>query len=396
MAITLDGIDYTVDQPTDNALNLLNYINTYLTSIGSTVQFIVNAASPIWLIILGLGQMFTVYQRLVYAAGQAFSIPNCSDLQLLNLAEIKGTGLLAGSGTVITCPVTAAGTGDCVIATTDTVTIDYEGESVVFSPIYPVTIPQSTTVLVTLQTNTVGPMYIAAGAVTAFDTPPTNFASMTSNNAAPGRNMETYGELRTRLQSNSKHVSGIKACIEVIRSLPGIQTANLYFNRDPITDLIIAGVTIPPRSSALFVQGYSDYIAETYFAYMTAPCVGGSISQNYETGSGQELPVTYSPPVQRDIYINVKVRIPPTLIVPEDYQVSINLLLLPASNSLLIGQEYTQKYLLTYLAEYNSPDIEIVGITVSMDGITYSDTTTLALNEIGIISTPNIAYTEIL
>jgi len=389
MSVNLDGIDYVVDQPTDNALNLLSYINNL-----STTQFVVNAASPIWLIVLGLGYMLTVYQRLVYAAGQAFNIGSCSDQQLLNLAEIAGTELLAGSATTITCHVTAGTDGDCEILKTLTATVSYEGIDVLFHPLYNKTIASGTAEDITLQAEVIGPLYIGEDVVTEFDTVVPNLLTMTSANAAPGEDPETISALRYRLQRGSNSISGIKACIAAIRNLTGVQTANLYFNHSLTVPLVIEDMTIPPRSCGMFVQGYSDFIADTYFTYLNVPCVDGTESQDFITQAGQTIPVTYSIPTQVELYIIVRVRIPETLIVPVNYDLSIKNLLLPASNSLLIGENYTQNYLLTFLADYNSTDISIVGLTISEDGVTYSDTTSLLRNQIGIISTANITVEE--
>jgi hypothetical protein len=395
MAISYDGVEYTIDQPTDNALNLLNYINGYLTSVGSTVQYIVNAASPVWLIILGLGYMLSIYQKLVYAAGQAFSIADCSNQQLLNLMEIGGTAPLLGSATTITCNIVVPVTGICHILKTLTATVQYEGDAVIFSPIYALDIPAGTTGTVILQANSVGPMYIPAGAITAFDIQPANITSITSLNSAPGKAPETFAASRVRLQTGNKYISGINACIVAIRSLTGIQTANLYFNDDLVTNLVIETMTIPPRCCGMFVQGYSDNIADTYFTYMNAPCVGGTHSQNFITQSNQSIPLSYSLPNQVNLYLKVKVQIPASGIVPTGYRDIINALLLPASNSLLIGAQYTQKYLQTFLSTYYSDDITIIGVSLSMDNITFSDTTGLLKNQIGIIIASNISYTEI-
>lgn len=401
MAIELDGIEYTSDTATDNALNLLNYINNWMVannitnSSGVVIQYIVNISSPIWLIILGLGYMLTIFQRLIYAAGQAFSIPNCSELQVLNLAEIKGTSLLEGSATIIECIVTAGTGGICPITHELVASITYEGTELTFRPIYEINIPANTAATVILQASVNGPFYIPAGAITAFITPPANFLSMTSKNAAPGEHPETIAILRSRLQNKFIVSSGINACIDAIRNLTGVQTANLYFNTSTVDSLIIGPMTIPPRCCGMFVQGYNENIATTYFAYINVPCVGGTQSQVHTTLSGQDLVITYSLPAQVDLYIKIKVRIPATLIVPDGYQNAIKALLLPASNSQLIGVDYTQVYLNAYLTSFVSTDISIVGLTVSQDNITFSDTTDLNKNEVGIITAANIFFEEI-
>jgi len=399
--MVFDGVEYTIDTATDNALNLLNYINQYCIdnnlkdSDNNTLQFIVNITSPIWLIILGLGYMFNIFQRLLYACGLSFNISSCPDAQILNLMEIAGTEYLEGTATIVNCTVTADSVGNCSILKTDSITCLYGTESKVFHPVYDVTIPLGTTEDVIMQAAEVGPMYIPAGAFIAFDTPPANFASMTSMNSLPGTNPETTAEARTRLQAGIETVSGLDAAVTALRSLTGVQTVNLFFNTSFIDNLVISDMTIPPRCCGMIVQGYSEELANTYTDYLNVPCVGGALTQYYTTLSGQDIAVTYSLPTQVVLYIKVKVRIPDNYIVPEGYQDIIKTMLLPAGGSLLIGQDYTQKYLLTYLEDFNIDGMEIIGLELSTDNITFSDTTDLALNQVCGIAATNISFIEV-
>lgn len=399
--MTLDGIEYTVDTPTDNALNLLNYINQYCIdnnlkdSDGNPLQFIVNITSPIWLIILGLGYMFNTFQRLLYACGQSFSIASCPDTQILNLMEIAGTDYLGGTSTTINCTVTAAAEGPCNIIKDDTVTYPYEGVNQVFHPIYPVTIAAGETGTVILQADNVGPMYISAGSITEFDTEILNLASMSSMNSLPGTLPETTLETRQRLQRGLNTVSGLDAAINALRSLTGIRTLNLFFNNSLTTDLVIADMTIPPRTCGMIVQGYSEELASTYFAYLDVPCLGGALTQEHTTLAGQTLSITYSLPEQVALHIRVKVRIPDTYITPDGYDIIIINMLLPAGGSLPIGQDYTQRYLLTYLEDFSVEGMEIIGLEVSTDGVNFTDTTDLDKNQICSIAEEDITFVEV-
>ena len=399
--MTLDGIEYTVNTPTDNALNLLSYINQYcvdhniLDSDGSVLQFVVNITSPVWLIILGLGYMFNTFQKLLYSCGLSFNLSSCPDTQILNLMEIAGTEYLTGTETIINCTVTAGPDGPCDILKTDTVTYSYEGVEKIFHPAYDVTILASATGKVVLQSEDVGPMYIPAGAITEFDVVPTNFVSMSSMNSLPGTNPETATEARVRLQRGIETVSGLDACITALRALAGVQTANLFFNTSLTDNLVIASMIVPPRCCGMIVQGVSEELANTYFDYLDVPCVGGSLSQIHTTLAGQDITITYDPPVQLSLYIKVKVRIPNTLLVPEMYKAAIIAMLLPASGSLLIGEDYTQMYLLNFLDSFNVSDMSIIGLTVSTDGTNFYDTTDIALNQVCSIAAEDISFVEV-
>ena len=186
-----------------------------------------------------------------------------------------------------------------------------------------------------LQADNVGPMYISAGSITEFDTEILNLASMSSMNSLPGTLPETTFEARQRLQRGGLNtVSGLDAAINALRSLTGIRTLNLFFNNSLTTDLVIADMTIPPRTCGMIVQGYSEELASTYFDYLDVPCLGGALTQDHTTLAGQTLSITYSLPEQVALHIKVKVRIPDTYIVPEGYETVIINMLLPAGGSI--------------------------------------------------------------
>ena len=136
MAINYEGNDYVVQTPTDNAYDILNYINEKMVEFdirnkaGEVVQFTISLASPIWLIIFGVGFMASVLQKIMYAVGQAFSIADCSEQQLLNLAQIAGLRRGQGGYSTVVLRVTATETGNCTVTNENTVTITYEGKTV--------------------------------------------------------------------------------------------------------------------------------------------------------------------------------------------------------------------------------------------------------------------------
>lgn len=385
MAIQLDGIDYTLDTPIDNSLNLLAYINQYMTdnnirnSAGEIMQFTVNVASPMWLLILGLGYMFTTWQKLVYAAGQAFSIPDCSDSQLLNLAEIRMTSLLPGVKTVINGVLTASG-GTCSITTTTKLL--YEG--VEFYPIMDYS--TSSTVNVIFASKDDGGFIVPANALT-FETEPAHLGSLVTENSTPGRGPETIPELRRRLQIETRSIAAIDLCKDAISSLIGIQSASVLFNASLSLDMTIGSAVIPPRSAYILVQGFSDKIADTYCTYMTAPTPVGATTQNYTTGSGQLIPVKFDQAQAITVYIKVIVE---ANTVPITYQDEIKDILLTVSGRLGIGVDYTQKYLINLFDTYTT--VNILGLMVSMNGSTWGYTTDIEKYQIAVFAENNISF----
>ena len=394
MAINLDGIDYIMDTPTDNALNLLNYINQYMLdnnikdTAGEVIQYAVNAASPIWLIILGLGYMLTIWQKLVYGAGQSLSIADCSDQQLLNIGQIRSDGPRPGVATSLVATISATG-GDCII-TTD---LFAELDGIKYFPTFTTTIPSGASLSIPLLGNVVGPQYIPANTITNF-TPPLSitdhFGGMTTTNAVPGRYQEDISMMRRRFLTTSTPISMLDSCIEELKKLPGIQAANIFFNSQLSDDIIVGGVTVPPRSAVMFIQGFSTFIAETCYRYLNVPVVGGSQTQSYTTLSGQEIAITFTPPTAVLFYVRVTVT---SASAPDEYQDEIKSTLLTLSGVLDIGKNYTQKYLIDPFDSYTT--VDILGLEVSMNGTDWGLTTQLNKNEIGVMTSASISVMEV-
>ena len=394
MAINLDGIDYIMDTPTDNALNLLNYINQYMLdnnikdTAGEVIQYAVNAASPIWLIILGLGYMLTIWQKLVYGAGQSLSIADCSDQQLLNIGQIRSDGPRPGVATSLVATISATG-GDCII-TTD---LFAELDGIKYFPTFTTTIPSGASLSIPLLGNVVGPQYIPANTITNF-TPPLSitdhFGGMTTTNAVPGRYQEDISMMRRRFLTTSTPISMLDSCIEELKKLPGIQAANIFFNSHLSDSIIIGGITVPPRSAVMFVQGFSPFIASTCYKFLNIPVVNGTQMQTYTTLSGQNIAVTFTPPTAVLFYVKFTVN---AGTVPETYKDEIKGIMLASSGVLDIGKNYTQKYLIDPFDNYTV--VDILGLEISMNGTNWGLTTNLNKNEIGVITADSISIVEV-
>lgn len=391
--IELDGRSYVVNTPTDNAFALLNYVNQFMVDNdvknrkGELVQFKISLASPIWLLIIGIGYVATVCQKIMYAVAQAFNIADCSDQQLLNLAKIARLSRKEGSYTTIVCTVTAAAGGACEITTSLEAKATYEGVEYTFNPIYNEEIPAGTSAEVILICTVTGPVYVAAGEITGFVTDPEYFESMTSSASQPGSGLESLSSLRTRLMTNEA-ISPLMGAIQGINALDGVTKAVVLFNPNYDSSMILGGKTVPPKRAIVFVQGYSDKIAQEYYKYMSAETYndGTAHQQAFVMENGQSFNVNYYTPVAVDLYVRVSVTEALTLERTGEIKAAVANL----SNTKPIGSNYTSSYIIDTLnTNLNFP--EITGIAISTDGTNWTDTTAFNEGNIGLMAAARVS-----
>lgn len=393
MAVQYNGTTFTVKSAYENAIELLTTINAYLVtnevkdSKGLQAVIYVNYASPIWLIIFAVGSALSVLQGLVQAASDSLTIANCSDNQLLNLAEIAGITRLTGTKTILFFTVTADALGPCTVAPENL--INYI-EGVDFVPATTTLIPAGTSAVIEALSSVVGSYVIVPNALTSFKVEPAHTQSLNNASASiPGTGIESYTELRSRLQGWGALLSSLDSLISALRTLPGITHCNVFFNPSTSIDLTLpGGIVVKPRNARIIVYGGSSQIAATFYQYSLLETEGAE-SQNYITKSNQLLPVYYDLAILKIFYIKV--------IVLEgsggvNYGTELYKYLLPASGSKLVGLNYSQSYLNTYLNSF--PYAEILGVYVSMDNIIWEESTDLAGNEVGIFSTEHITIEE--
>lgn len=394
--IEFEGREYVVDDATTNAYNLLNYINDYLAENnirnkkGEVVKLKINLGSPLWLIIFGIGYITSVVQKMLFSVANAFSVNSCSDQQVLNLAQIARVDRKQGSYSSMVLRVTATPDAACTITPDNTITVTYEGVEYVFSPVVTTVIAAGQTDSINTVADKIGPVYITSASVTEFDEEVPNVATVTNLGALPGTTIESISSLRTRIMQNET-ITPINAVISALNSLTGITNANMYYNESNTDTVTVAGKSVPPRTAILFIQGANDDIAETYYNYMSAPTVEtNAVTQSYTAANGQSFSVGYFQPEAVSIYIKVYMN---TDLPTAQYE-DIKALFAKQSNSLPMGSDYSQAYLLDLITDSDYYQY-IDGIQLSSNGTTWSNKVVLDYNNVGVISSDNISIEEV-
>ena len=394
--VELDGRSYVVNTPTDNAFALLDYVNQFMVDNdvknkqGEVVQFKISLASPIWLLIIGIGYIATVCQRIMYAVAQAFNLGSCSEEQVLNLARIARLTRKEGSYTTVACTVTATNDGVCSITTDLEAQVTYEGTDYTFHPIFAVDVPAGTSAEIILICTVTGPVYFEVGEITEFTTAVANLDTLVSAAPQPGSGLESISSLRTRLMTNEA-VSPLMGAIQGINALDGVTKGVVLYNSNYDSSMILGGKTVPPKKAVVFIQGYSDKIAQEYYRHMAAQTYndGTAQSQSYELGNGQNFTMYYYMPVAVNLYVRVKVS---TLLTVER-ESEIKMAIQALSNSREIGKNYTSSYIIDSL-NTNLYYTEIIGIEVSEDGTTWGNTTNFNEGNIGLIAVARVSIVQ--
>lgn len=398
--IELDGRSYTVNTPTENAFAFLEFVNQFMidndvkNSKGEIVQFKISLASPIWLIIIGIGYMATVCQRIMYATAQAFNIADCSNQQLLSLAKIARLPRKEGSYTTVVCTATASNAGACNISTSMVAKVEYEGVEYTFSPIYDSTIVAGASEEIILICTVTGPVYFEIGAITDLKTAEgeavTNLDSISSHAPQPGSGVESISSLRTRLMKNEA-ISPLTGASQGLNSLDGITKAVVLYNSNYDSSMVLGGKTVPPKKAVVFIQGYSDRIAKEYYTHMAAQTYndGTAKSQAYTMENGQDFAMYYYAPVAVSLYLKVKV----SSLLTVERKDAITRALQNLSNSRDIGVNFTTSYIIDAL-NTNLLFTEITDIKISTDGTNWSDTTAFNESNVGLIASSRIVFDE--
>jgi hypothetical protein len=384
----INGITWTPQDAATHATDMLNSINSARSARGES-PIVATSANVIWIILLACGSVAQAEDADLLAAIQSLDISLADQAQILSLLPIAGTSLIPGSYSTLTIRVTAGPGGSAVIP----LGAQAPYGTVNFVTLAATTIPAGTYADIETRCDTIGPVVVTVGQITRFLTSYSNVASVTNLvSAVAGSDNETPDGARARLLTGRVIDWNVDGVARAIRSIPGIQNAQVYFNYSNTTNLVLnSGQSILPRNARIFIQGSDSTgtaIATTYASRMTAPTVGAS-SQNYTTLAGQIVPVSWDPATTQNFWI--KLYYDNSQPIQGGALSQAKTLLLAQQQYLSIGETVTSDFVLNALINFQYATI--TGAEVSLDNITYGRKSVTLANSVPTIMETNITLT---
>lgn len=398
--IELDGIEYNVATPQENTAEIVNEINQYCSennvqnADGDVIQVDVNQANPLYAMIQGFAYLVSRLQQLLYSAGCALSIPSSSERQLLAIADMAGVRRKEATKTTITATVYAVLASsfepvDCRITTELSMTILTTSGTVVFHPAFDITVPVGSSRSIVLIAEQEGSFSINANDTASFDVNPTGFRKMSALASVPGQSLETITSLRARIQRRAEQGSMVDNAMAAITQLDGVALCNIYFNKSSSDNQLVMGITVPPRQALVFVQGWSNDIAKTFYSNMFCDCAGqdspNAVIQKYVSRAGQEFVVPIFSPQNVPAFIRIYF----TATMDDATKQSIRDEVCLLSRDLTIGQALLSADVIHKVKEA-FPSYEIAGAQVSMDNTSYSYQVTPSAYQLIVFNPENI------
>lgn len=398
MSFTYNGQTWAPQTTQQHANAIMDYINAQLKannvtdSSGNVIQLTANFANALYLLVLGSGNVCADYDTKLTSAINSFTAELCDDNQIRNILPIAAITQFSGTYSTIVLTCTASADGPCTIPAGTKAPFGTNK----FVTQSAVTISAGSSADILAVCDTVGPVVVLTGEITAFENVITNLATVINNQSStPGKSAQTVNDLRKQIIAGNTIKYTLDGCIDAIGKLSGINYARIYFNNSTSDSMTLSGgVVLLPRHAYIVIYGTSDLIASTYAEYMNAPTQNGGstvLSQDYTTASGQTIPIYYDNATETPVHIQI------TLNHGANYgdQV-INQLktdLIAASTEWNIGEA------LTSLAT-GKPFIDIsytsVAYTkVSLDGTTWADIITIGANVLPTITDSNITVVQL-
>lgn len=439
--IHLDGIDYQWATPSENAKAMVDFINNEaLTNNiknrkGEVIHIDINMASPIYIMLYGVGYLMSIMQRLMYSIGCNMSISSSSDRQMIDLAEIAGFQRKPASETTINATAFAKEDEDCVI----TGDLSYTVGGIVFHPsVVSVNIPMGKSGVFVLVSEEPCSENLPEVYSAEFDEPVPGLLYMNLDASVPGRLEETNDELRARLQDKQNSQTQVDRAIDAITNLPGVTLCNIWFNPSIDTNIIIQSdpvpaigteyiknpewdpenpdlppdieeyiknpdyvpaeegrviVDVPPRKAALIIQGYNAKIPDMFYAHMSCLTMQGvpdrTIEMKYTTKSHQDIPFFFLTPKRRNVFVNLYVGVE---YLPE-MKTKIRQSIATYGAKLTIGQKINVGNLYSQLQK-DMPTEIWKNIEMSIDKISWMYEVVSGPDELLTLSVENIYFIE--
>jgi uncharacterized phage protein gp47/JayE len=274
MAFEIDGETWQPKSASEHAdlmidkINQLMQENNITDKQGNIIQLKKNYGNALYLLTLGSGQRFADNDTALSKAINSFNIELADDQQIENLLPIAAIVRNPGSYSTLKLTVTASEDGPCTIPAGTKAPF----ENMNFVTQVDAVIQAGHTQIIDTVADTIGPVVVLRGEVTAFDTDIANLESVENMvSSVPGNAAETTDALRQRILQGLTipySIDGVKLALE---ELTGINHARVFFNVYPDQTITLpGGIVLQPRNAYIVVNGQSDKIAETYAKYMSA------------------------------------------------------------------------------------------------------------------------------
>lgn len=275
MSFEINGETWEPQTAAEHASSIINNINRILKENdvkapdGNLVQLKPNYANAMYLLTLGDGQRFADNDEKLTKAINSFNVELCDDQQIENLLPIAAVTRNPGSYSTLRLTVTASEDGSCTIPAGTKAPYG----DVNFVVPTNVVISAGATQIINTVCDTIGPVAVLTGEVTAFENTIANLENVVNEESSvPGVAKESINSLRQRLIQGDTIKYSIDGCKNTLEELTGVTYARVYFNYNTTSTLELpGGVVLQPRTAYVVIHGSSDRIAEVYSEYISAP-----------------------------------------------------------------------------------------------------------------------------
>lgn len=374
MSFEYDGQTWQPQTATEHADNIINKINQLLQennvkdASGNIAQLKVNYGNALYLLALGDGDSLAKNDERLTRAINSFNIELCDDQQIENLLPIAAMTRNPGSYSTLILTVTASENNGCVIPAGTRAPFG----NVNFVVPVEVVLTAGATQNVLTVCDTLGPVAVLTGEISEFETTIANLASVTNpQSSIPGTSPESTNELRQRLIKGDTIKYSLDGVKNALEELTGVTYARVYFNFNNTSEIELpGGVIVQPRTAYIVIHGDSPDIAKVYSEYMNAPTQNApeatvtAKQQNYNTNSGQAIPIKYDEASEKNIYVKVMLKADAEAGTQVDNQIKRDLIL--SSARWQIGEEITS--LITSVPFANISYTDVAYTLVSDDG----------------------------
>lgn len=312
---TTSSSNTSVKTPYQNAVQFLNYANTYLQAQdvrdddGNIMQYTQLAGAAEWIFALAAGTMATEWQERLRDAESWLDISSCSNERVLDLAVVAGVTRSQGTTSRITAGITNSSSSPVTLSKNTAFKDPVNGQYWYTELQYVIPANQSMTVSGTLSCASKGAYEVSIGDVLTNDT--YTYITVTCTACKTGDSAETISQLRNRIINGAAAQDPITQCETAIKALSGISDCKVNFNPSTTQDKVLDnGIVIPPRSAYLTITGtdINDQIAKAYYTYMSVPTVNpGTETSGQSTilRGTDELTVYYDVSKQQVCFIRI-------------------------------------------------------------------------------------------